>query len=157
MDKESASRLKEIAEHISSTERKAMVAERDAKDRYIAAYLSNRVGAEFDARITGVTKFGLFIALDETGADGLITAASLGREYYALDEKTKSLVGTESGDTYRFGRPIKVRLEEASPVTGGLRFEMVSKPEKGKPLSRDLRGGGKRGRGAKHRRKRKSR
>ena len=158
MDKESASRLKEIAEHISSTERKAMVAERDAKDRYIAAFLSSRIGAEFDARITGVTKFGLFITLDETGADGLITAASLGREYFSFDEKTKSLIGSESGDTYRFGRPVKVRLEEASPVTGGLRFNMVSKPEKGKPLSRNNRGGVKsRGRGAKHSRKRKKR
>ena len=142
MDKEGQSRLKEIAEHISSTERKAMVAERDAKDRYIAAYLSNRVGAEFDARITGVTKFGLFITLDETGADGLIPAASLGREYFTYDEKTRSLIGVDSGDRFRFGRPVKVRLEEATPVTGGLVFEMISKAEKGKPPS-----GARRGRG----------
>ena len=142
MDKEGQSRLKEIAEHISSTERKAMVAERDAKDRYIAAYLSNRVGAEFDARITGVTKFGLFITLDETGADGLIPAASLGREYFTYDEKTRSLIGVDSGDRFRFGRPVKVRLEEATPVTGGLVFEMISKAEKGRPPS-----GARRGRG----------
>ena len=86
LDKESTSRLKEIAEHISATERKAMVAERDAKDRYIAAYLADRVGAVFGARITGVTKFGLFITLDETGADGLIPARNLGYEYFAYDE-----------------------------------------------------------------------
>ena len=155
MDKEGASRLKEIAEHISSTERKAMVAERDAKDRYIAAYLADRVGATFNARITGVTKFGLFITLDETGADGLIPARNLGYEYFAYDEKNRALIGVESGDTYRFGRSVKARLEEATPVTGGLTFDMVSKPEKGKPPKRNHRtASGHKSRGAKHRRKR---
>ena len=155
MDKESAARLQEIAEHISATERKAMVAERDAKDRYIAAYLSDRVGAVFNARITGVTKFGLFITLDETGADGLIPARNLGYEYFSYDEKNRALIGVESGDTYRFGRAIKAKLEEATPITGGLTFEMISKPEKGKPPKRNHRGGGGyKSRGAKHRRKR---
>ena len=155
LDKESTSRLKEIAEHISATERKAMVAERDAKDRYIAAYLVDRVGAVFNARITGVTKFGLFITLDETGADGLIPARNLGYEYFAYDEKTRSLVGVESGDTYRFGRAIKAKLEEATPITGGLVFEMVSKPEKGKPPKRNHRGASAhKSRGAKHKRRR---
>ena len=155
MDKESVSRLKEIAEHISATERKAMVAERDAKDRYIAAYLADRVGATFNARITGVTKFGLFITLDETGADGLIPARSLGYEYFAYDEKNRALIGVESGDTYRFGRSIKARLEEATPVTSGLTLEMVSKAEKGKPPKRNHRSAsGHKSRGAKHRRKR---
>jgi len=130
------SRLKDISEHISSTERRAMAAERGAKDRYIAAFLEKRVGAEFDARITGVTKFGLFITLDETGADGLIPSRSLGREYFVLDEKRKALIGAESGATYRFGRQIKVRLQEATPVTGGLIFEMLTKPEPGKKPKR---------------------
>jgi len=155
MDTEGASRLKEISEHISATERKAMVAERDAKDRYIAAYLADRVGAVFPARITGVTKFGLFITLDETGADGLIPARSLGYEYFSYDEKNRALIGVESGDTYRFGRSVKARLDEATPVTGGLVFEMVSKPEKGKPPKRNHRtASGHKSRGAKHRRKR---
>ena len=155
MDKESAARLQEIAEHISSTERKAMVAERDAKDRYIAAYLADHVGAVFNARITGVTKFGLFITLDETGADGLIPARNLGYEYFSYNEKSRALVGVESGDTYRFGRAIKAKLEEATPVTGGLMFEMVSKPEKGKPPKRNHRGASAhKSRGAKHRCKR---
>ncbi len=161
---EEAARLKETAEHISATERRAMVAERDAKDRYIAAFLEKRVGATFDARISGATKFGLFITLTETGADGLIPARSLGHEYFAFDEKTKALIGVESGDTYKFGRLVKVRLEEATPVTGGLLFEMVSKPEKGKPPKRNHRGNSGTGgygrnrsgksRGAKHARKR---
>ena len=130
------SRLKEIAEHISGTERRAMAAERDAKDRYIAAFLEDRVGATFEARITGVTKFGLFITLDETGADGLITARSLGHEYFVFDEKRKALIGAESGGTYRFGRKVKVRLQEATPITGGLIFEILTKPEPGKKPKR---------------------
>ena len=155
MDKESAARLQEIAEHISATERKAMVAERDAKDRYIAAYLADRVGAVFDARITGVTNFGLFITLGRNRRRRPHPARNLGHEYFAYDEKNRALVGTESGDTYRFGRPVKAKLEEATPITGGLTFEMVSKPEKGKPPKRNHRGGSAhKSRGAKHKRKR---
>ncbi len=157
--KEEESRLTDTAEHISVTERRAMVAERDANDRYIAAYLEDRVGATFKARINGVTKFGLFVTLAETGADGLIPVRSLGREYFALDEATKRLVGVDSGSTYRFGREVEVKLIEATPVTGGLIFEMVSKGEPGKPpkhsRQRGNRSGAKGGRGAKHRRKRK--
>ena len=129
--KSEISRLKETAEHISNTERRAMAAERDSKDRYIATYLEKQVGVIFNARITGVTKFGLFITLNETGADGLIPCRSLGREYFILDEKRKSLIGSDSGDTYKFGRQIKAKLIEATPVTGGLVFEMHSKPDKG--------------------------
>jgi len=131
------SRLKEISEHISSTERRAMAAERDAKDRYIARYLEKNIGATFDARISGVTKFGLFIALDETGADGLIPARELGQEFYVFDEKSKSLIGAQSGDTYRFGRKVKVRLKEADGLTGSLIFEILTKPEAGKPPRRN--------------------
>ena len=138
-----------------------MVAERAAVDRYIAAYLKDRVGATFKARITGVTKFGLFVTLSETGADGLIPISELGREYFALDEKTKSVIGVESGTTYKFGRQVEVKLKEATPVTGGLIFDMVSKGEPGKPPKGGNRGRGgsksgkKGGRGAKHKRKRK--
>ncbi len=137
-----ASRLKEISEHISNTERRAMKAERDSKDRYIATFLEKRVGAHFDARITGVTKFGLFITLDETGADGLIPSRSLGHEYFVFDEKRKALIGAESGGTYRFGRQIKVKLVEATPVTGGLIFEILTKPESGKKPKRGHHRGG---------------
>ena len=151
-------RLSETAEHISQTERRAMVAERDAVDRYVAAYLSDRVGATFAARITGVTKFGLFVTLKETGADGLVPVSELGREYYALDESIKSLVGVESGRTYRFGREVQVKLVEATPVTGGLIFDMISKGEPGKPPKntrrQNGRSGPKGGRGKKHGRRR---
>lgn len=135
------SRLKETSEHISDTERRAMAAERDAKDRYIAQYLEDRVGAEFDARITGAAKAGVFITLDETGADGFIPARTLGDSYFAFDEKRKALTNVDTGATYRFGRKVKVRLQEATPVTGGLIFEMLTKPEKGsKPKHNPRRG-----------------
>lgn len=161
--KEEEVRLTETAEHISVTERRAMVAERDAVDRYIAAYLEERVGATFKARITGVTKFGLFTSLSETGADGLIPVRSLGQEFFVLDETTKSLIGSESGGTFRFGREVEVKLVEATPVTGGLILEMVSKPEPGKPPKgggrnhgSHSRSGAKGSRGSKHKRKRRS-
>ena len=158
-----AVRLKEIGEHISGTERRAMAAERDAKDRYIAAYLEGEVGAVFDAKINGVTNFGLFLTLDETGADGLVPIRTLGEERFYFDEKAKKLIGEQSGTTFRFGAQVRVKLTEASPVTGGLVFEMVSKGEHGKPPKkshhgrRDFRSGSgrsERSRGAKHKRRR---
>ena len=135
-------RLKETSEHISDTERRAMAAERDAKDRYIARYLEKRVGAEFDARITGIAKAGLFITLDETGADGFIPARTLGHDYFVFDEKKKSLINAETGGTYRFGRKVKARLQEATPVTAGLIFEILTKPERGEKPKRNPRGSG---------------
>ena len=143
--KEESSRLQEIGEHISTTERRAMAAERDAIDRYIAAYLDGKEGTVFPARINGVTKFGLFITLDETGADGLIPVRDLSDEFMVYDEARQALVGQQSGDTYRLGMRIKARLVEASPVTGGMIFEMDSPPEKGKPPKGRGRSGGKRG------------
>jgi ribonuclease R len=125
------SRLKDTAEHITLTERRAMAAERGAMDRYIALYLSDRVGAVFQGRITGVTRFGLFIRLRETGADGLATIASLGDEYFRHDEASHCLIGERTGDIWRLGAQVEVRLTEAAPVTGGLLFEMISEPESG--------------------------
>ncbi len=128
---EELTRLKEISEHISSTERSAMAAERDAKDRYIAAYLADQIGATFKGRITGVTRAGLFIGLDETGADGFAPARNLGFERFEFDEKSKSLIGAETGGTYHFGHRVEVKLMEAMPLQGGLIFEVLSKPVKG--------------------------
>ncbi|HHL42781.1 MAG TPA: ribonuclease R [Hellea balneolensis] len=129
---EEISRLQEISEHISDTERKAMAAERDATDRYIAAYLAGRVNEDFEGHIAGVTRAGLFVQLRETGADGFVPISSLGLERFICDEKSKSLIGAETGGTYKFGAKVRVRLLEAMPLKGGLIFEMLSKPEKGK-------------------------
>ena len=131
--------LKETAEHITMAERRAMAAERDATDRYVASFLSERVGAEFEGRITGVTRFGLFVRLAETGADGLIPIASLGTEYFIHDERAHALVGERTGGRWRLGRDVEVRLKEATPITGGLLFEMLSEPEAGEASSRPTR------------------
>jgi ribonuclease R len=126
-------RLTETAEHITATERRAMAAERDATDRYVAAFLADRVGAEFAGRITGVTRFGLFIRLNETGADGLVPVSSLGSEYFIHDDRTHSLVGERTGERWPLGMMVRVRLTEATPLTGGLLFEMLSEPAAADP------------------------
>ena len=125
--------LEETAEQISAAERRAMAAARDTVDRLVSAYLSDKVGAVFHGRIGGVTQAGLFIALADTGADGFVPAARLGREYFAYDEASHALIGQNTGETYQLGDPVDVRLAEATPVAGGLRFDMVSPGKPGKP------------------------
>ncbi len=122
-------RLEHTADHITAAERAAMAAERDATDRYVAAFLKDRVGAEFTGRITGVTRFGLFIRLSETGADGLVPVSSLGGEYFIHDDRAHALVGERTGRRFRLGARVEVRLKEATPITGGLLFEMLSEAE----------------------------
>jgi ribonuclease R len=117
--------LPEIAEAISLTERRAMAAERDSTDRYVAAYMEDHVGAVLEARITGVTKFGLFVRLKETGAEGLLPARALGTEYFHFDERRQAMVGERSGTMFRLGDAVRVKLVEAAPITGGLRFELA--------------------------------
>ena len=129
-------RLEDTGQHLSMTERRAMAAEREATDRYVAAFLADRVGATFTGMISGVTRFGLFIRLDETGADGLAPISSLGGEYFVHDESSHSLVGERTGARWRLGAKVEVRLREATPVTGGLLFEVLSEPEAGKPARR---------------------
>jgi ribonuclease R len=118
-------KLGETAEHISMCERRAMAAERDSTERYVAAFMKEREGAVFQARITGVTKFGLFVRLKDTGAEGLLPARALGQEYFHHDEKRHALVGDRSGTKYSLGDILTVRLVEAAPLTGGLRFELT--------------------------------
>jgi ribonuclease R len=107
------------------TERRAMAAERDSTDRYLAAFMQDRVGAVFSGRISGVTRFGLFVRLTETGADGLLPIRALGTEYFKHDEKRHALIGDRTGTAYHLGATLKVRLAEAAPITGGLRFELA--------------------------------
>lgn len=117
--------LSEISTHISMTERRAMAAERETIERLIAYYLSEHIGATFDGTISGVTKVGLFIRLTETGADGFVPAGTLGNDYFIFDEKLKALVGERSNLSYQLGDKINVRLAEAIPAAGALRFEVV--------------------------------
>jgi ribonuclease R len=125
--------LAEIAAEISATERRAMVAERETNDRLIAHFLADRVGATFDGRISGVHRAGLFIKLHETGADGFVPARTIGDEYFHYDEAHHAMVGRHSGETYRLGDPVTVKLVEAAPVAGALRFELLSEGRRGKP------------------------
>ena len=124
-------RLSETAEHISETERRSMAAERDTTDRYLAAYLADRVGAEFSGRISGVQKFGAFVKLDETGADGLLPIREIGNEYFYFDRDAQTLMGSETGLEISVGQRVMVRLSEAVPITGGLMLELLELEGKG--------------------------
>jgi ribonuclease R len=125
-DSETAEHLSEVAAEISVTERRAMKAERETADRLIAHHLVDRIGATFQGRISGVTRAGLFVKLDDTGADGLIPIRSLGSEYFNYDETRHALVGSRSGAMHRLGDVVDVRLVEAQPIAGALRFELLS-------------------------------
>jgi ribonuclease R len=123
---ETVETLAEVAAQISVTERRAMKAERETADRLIAHFLADRIGATFQGRISGVTRSGLFVKLNDTGADGLIPIRTLGTEYFNYDETRHALVGSRSGAMHRLGDVVDVRLVEAAPVAGALRFELLS-------------------------------
>ena len=151
-------RYDETAQHITETERKSMAAERDATARYISAYLADRIGATFEGRVTGVTRFGLFVRLDETQADGLAPISTLGNERWIHDETAHALVGEHSGERFPLGMRVEVRLEEATPISGGLVFSVLTDPLPPAPGWRKSRqsrqGRGKRDRDSKRGRKR---
>ena len=128
-------RLPSIAEHISVTERRAMLAERETSDRLLAEFLATKIGAEFAARVSGVTRSGLFVRLLETGADGFIPASTLGQDYYRHVEELQAMVGDRTGEMFRIGDTVQVRLLEAAPVAGALRFELLSEGSRVKPSS----------------------
>jgi ribonuclease R len=118
--------LGEIAARISAAERRAMTAERETADRLIAHFLADRIGATFEGRISGVTRAGLFVKLDGTGADGFVPARLIGGEYFRYYEARHALIGDTTGETYRLGDRVSIRLAEAAPVAGALRFELLS-------------------------------
>jgi len=125
--------LGDTAEHITATERRSMQAEREAIERYIAAFMHDKVGASFAGRIVGVTRFGLFVKLHDTGADGIVPVSSLHDDYYIHDDVQHALIGERSGRRWRLGAKIEVKLLEAAPLTGGLLFEVLSEPEANDP------------------------
>jgi ribonuclease R len=142
LTQEEAAAMEVTGELISNLERRAMVAERETMDRYVAAYLADRVGALVKCRITGVQPFGFFAAVEELGGDGLVPAAMLGDEYYRYDEASQSLVGEETGQAYTLGQRLTLRLAEADPVSGALRFELpeTPAPRTGRPRLQGRRG-----------------
>ncbi len=129
-------RLDTIAAAISDTERRAMAAERDTRDRLIAAFMASHINAQFSARINGVTSSGLFVTLDDTGADGFVPISSLGDEYFIYDETAHAVIGEHSALAFQMGDKVEVRLMEAAPLAGALRFEMLSEGRKSGRLPR---------------------
>jgi ribonuclease R len=123
---EDIAHFQDTAEQITKTERRATLAERDSTDRYLALYLQHRVGELFEGRISGVTKFGLFVTLTETGASGFAPMATLPDDYWVHDEASQSLIGKRSRMSFQLAQPIEIRLAEARPVTGGLLFNVLS-------------------------------
>jgi ribonuclease R len=123
---EDIANFQDTAEKITATERRATLAERDSTDRYLALYLQHRVGELFEGRISGVTKFGLFVTLAETGASGFAPMASLPDDFWVHDEASQSLIGKRSRMTFQLAQSIEVRLAEARPVTGGLIFNVLT-------------------------------
>ena len=119
-----AEHFERIGEQISMLERRAMEAERETVDRYVAAFLADQVGQLVECRITGVQPFGFFATVEDLGGDGLLLAKDLGTEYFRYDEGAKQLVGDETGETYRIGQRLTLRLAEANPISGSLRFEL---------------------------------
>ncbi|MBL8631297.1 MAG: ribonuclease R [Rhodospirillaceae bacterium] len=124
--------LDEITEHISFTERRSATAERETVDRFTAAYLGNKIDAMFNGRVNGVTRFGAFITLDETGADGILPMRNLPRDYYDLDEASHRLIGQRHGLVLRVGDPVVVRLLETDDITGSIVFAYVEGASQGR-------------------------
>jgi ribonuclease R len=122
--------LADVAAEISTFERRAMAAERDTVNRLIAHHLSQRVGEEFEGRVGGVTKAGLFVALPQFGADGFVPISTLGTDYYIYDEAHQALTGEKTGLGYQLGDAVQVRLAEAVPLAGALRFEVLNEGKK---------------------------
>jgi ribonuclease R len=135
-----AATMERIGESISMLERRAMEAERDTIDRYVAAFLSEKVGEVLETRITGVTNFGFFATVEGIGGDGLMPVRDLGGEYFRFDEASRTLVGEHSGTVFASGQKLPLRLAEANPVSGALRFEMVE--GRGAAPERETRGKG---------------
>ncbi len=127
-------KLRDIGTKISATERRAMVAERDTNDRLIAAHLKDHIGATFTGRVSGVTKSGLFVKLAKTGADGFVPASTLGADFFRHDEAAQAMIGERTGEGFRLGDTVEVRLAEALPMAGALRFEILSKGRYMKPV-----------------------
>ena len=131
ISEEECARIDEIAQHISTTERASMGAERSAVDRFTASYLSEHVGAVFEGQISGVTRFGLFVSLTESGADGLVPMKSLADDFYIHDEDTHALVGKRRGRVFRLGAKVSVKLKESDALTGSCLLELTGESIKG--------------------------
>lgn len=131
LSEEEEVRLEEMSDAISNCERKSIEAERNATDRFTSSYLSEQVGSEFTGQISGVTGFGMFVSLSDTGADGIVPIRSMKNDFYVHDEERHALIGRRTGTIFRLGAQVQVRLLEADGLTGSLVFELTGESRKG--------------------------
>ena len=99
-----------------------MEAERAAQDRFLAILMADKVGGSFAATVTGVQRFGLFVRLDETMAEGLVPVSRLGEEYFVHDPAHHALRGERSGRAFALGDRLQVELSEVDLASGQLTF-----------------------------------
>ena len=100
--------LKHVGDHCSKTEREAEAAERDAVKILQIAYMSDRIGDEYEGVISGILNFGFFVRLNEVGTEGMVRLSSLDDDYYNFDEKRFQLVGRQTGRIFRLGDTVRV-------------------------------------------------
>ena len=134
-----ADRFPDTGEHVTGTERRAAAAERDAVDRYLAAYMADHIGEVFDARISGVTRFGLFVTVESNGASGIVPLGSLPDDRWLQDLPRRALAGQRTGSRFAIGQPVEARLAEASPRTGGMVFHLLQGAPAARPAGRKRR------------------
>ncbi len=132
-------RMTQIGQHLSFTERRAMSAERETNDRLVAHFMSEKINTTFEGRISGVTQSGLFVRLNDTGADGFIPSSTIGDDYYRYIEEEQAMIGERTGESFRLGDDVRVKLVEVAPIQGNMRFELLSKGEIVKPPGRTSR------------------
>ncbi len=137
LSQEEVERLSLAGQHLSTTERRAMAAERETNDRLIAQFMSDKINAHFFGRISGIVKSGLFVRLLDSGADGFVPASSLGSDYFTYHQDSQAMIGERSGERFRLGDDVEVRLLEVAPLAGSLRFEIISDGEMVAPPSKN--------------------
>lgn len=118
--------LHQVGVHISAMERIAATAEREVVDRFVISFMASAIHDEFQVTIVGVNNFGLFVEVDQMGAQGFIPKGSLNGDYFIFDQDNHRLVGRRTRISYQLGQPLKARLIQADPLTSSMNFEIIS-------------------------------
>nr|WGD91226.1 ribonuclease R [Bacillus subtilis] len=119
-----AERLPDIAEHTSSMERRAVDAERETDDLKKAEYMLDKIGEEFDGMISSVTNFGMFVELPNT-IEGLVHVSFMTDDYYRFDEQHFAMIGERTGNVFRIGDEITVKVVDVNKDERNIDFEIV--------------------------------
>ncbi|MFZ3590134.1 ribonuclease R [Bacillus sp. DJP31] len=129
-------KLPEIADHSSNMERRAVDSERETDELKKAEYMEDKVGEEYDGIISSVTNFGLFVALENT-IEGLVHVSYLGDDYYRFDERSYSMIGERTGNIFRIGDEIRVRVINVNKDERSIDFEIVGMTVTKRPERKD--------------------